>query len=587
MTHHPIPEKALDDRLGYVGTAGSGKTYNAGSGVERLLHRKSRVIIPDPLGVWYGLRLAPNGKDRGFDVVIFGGPHGDLPLTENAGALIGETAAGMAESCILDLSQLGTKAAERRFMLAFLTALYKHATGEPVHVVFDEADMWAPQKLLDRDGDAARLLGMMETLVRRGRVKGFIPWLITQRPAVLSKDVLSQIDGLVAFKLTSSQDRDAIGNWVEGQADKGQWAQIWKELPTLDRGQGVIWLPARGILKTAQFPKKATFDSSATPRRGQKVKAGAKLKALNLGKLKERLGAVEEQTKANDPVKLKADVVQLQGELSRLQRQAGGIALRAVEAAEKRGFDQAKKKLENASRRALIKAKREALTTVANELAKFASVIGQAIKNFDDEDRFLAIEFAPSLPAPAVPRSAPSVPPRSPSRARLHTPRADSFAPDRPLGAERKPLAALAAVHPAGMTEAQWAVAAGLKRTGGTWSTYVSRLRMAGRIAREGEIYFATDQALQDLGGQVQQLPPPGPALVEFWAGKINGVRPMLQRLQETYPAFVDRATLAADINLAAGGGTFGTYLSRLRTPGLIEEQGQELRLSPNLMGGA
>jgi hypothetical protein len=36
-------------------------------------------------------------------------------------------------------------------MLAFLTALYKHATGEPVHVVFDEADMWAPQKLLDKE----------------------------------------------------------------------------------------------------------------------------------------------------------------------------------------------------------------------------------------------------------------------------------------------------------------------------------------------------------------------------------------------------------------------------------------------------
>jgi hypothetical protein len=53
----------------------------------------------------------------------------------------------MAESCILDLSELGTKAAERRFMLAFLTALYKHgATGEPLHVVFDEADMWAPQR---------------------------------------------------------------------------------------------------------------------------------------------------------------------------------------------------------------------------------------------------------------------------------------------------------------------------------------------------------------------------------------------------------------------------------------------------------
>jgi hypothetical protein len=33
----------------------AGKTYNAGSGVERVLANGGRVIIPDPLGVWWGL----------------------------------------------------------------------------------------------------------------------------------------------------------------------------------------------------------------------------------------------------------------------------------------------------------------------------------------------------------------------------------------------------------------------------------------------------------------------------------------------------------------------------------------------------
>lgn len=37
MSAHPIPLAALDDRLGFVGTAGSGKTYNAGSAIERVL----------------------------------------------------------------------------------------------------------------------------------------------------------------------------------------------------------------------------------------------------------------------------------------------------------------------------------------------------------------------------------------------------------------------------------------------------------------------------------------------------------------------------------------------------------------------
>jgi hypothetical protein len=33
------------------------------------------------------------------------------------------------------------------------------------HVVFDAAAMWAPQRLLDKKGAAAKLFGMVETVV--------------------------------------------------------------------------------------------------------------------------------------------------------------------------------------------------------------------------------------------------------------------------------------------------------------------------------------------------------------------------------------------------------------------------------------
>jgi uncharacterized protein len=302
-------------------------------------------------------------------VVIFGGPHGDLPITEHAGALIGETVAGMAESCVLDLSQIGTKAAERRFMLAFLTGFYRHGTGEPVHVVFDEADMWAPQRLLDRDGDAAKLLGMMETIVRRGRVKGFIPWLITQRPAVLSKDVLSQVDGLVAFKLTSSQDRDAIGEWVEGSADKQQWREIWASLPTMQRGQGVVWVPARGVLSTVTFPEKRTFDSSRTPKRGE-AKRTAKLTPINRDKLQERLAAVKAEVDANDPKALRAEITRLKAELSKAPA-APAADPAAIEAADRHGFE-----------RGFRKGFQDAIAQAHQSLDVHRNLIGDSIKNF-------------------------------------------------------------------------------------------------------------------------------------------------------------------------------------------------------------
>lgn len=317
---YPVPPEAFDDRLAVFGTAGAGKTYLTIGAIARLLDRSSRVIAIDPLGVMWGLRSMPDGNPSSYKPVIFGGEHGDLPLNEHAGALIGETAATMRESCILDLSALGTKAAERRFMLAFLTSLYKHANKDPVHLVFDEADMWAPQKLLDKDGDAAKLLGMMETVVRRGRVKGFVPWLVTQRPAVLSKDVLSQADGVVALKLTAKQDKDAFQGWIEGQADSATGREILASLPSMRRGQGVVWIPGRSVLdKSAQFPANKTFDSSRTPMRGEAMSKVA-LKPLDVGTLQQRIAAVVEQAKANDPAELRRQLATAHAELAKLRK---------------------------------------------------------------------------------------------------------------------------------------------------------------------------------------------------------------------------------------------------------------------------
>jgi DNA helicase HerA-like ATPase len=197
----------LDDRIAIVGTAGSGKTYAAKGFVERLLDSGARVAIVDPLGVWWGLRASADGSAPGYPVIVFGGKHADVPITSDMGVALGRIVAREALVCVVDLSDLGSSAARRRFMAAFAEALYE-TNEEPLHLVLDEADLWAPQRPIKGwEG----LLGHIEEIVRRGRVRGFIPWLITQRPAVVHKDVLSQADILIAMKLTASQDRDAIG----------------------------------------------------------------------------------------------------------------------------------------------------------------------------------------------------------------------------------------------------------------------------------------------------------------------------------------------------------------------------------------
>ena len=274
-----LPLSALDERLAIVGTSGSGKTYAAKGLVERLMDRGERVCVVDPLGVWWGLRA---GADRttasGYPVVVFGGRHADVGLDDGMGAALGRLVGTHPLACVVDVSDLGNSATRRMFMTAFAEALYE-ANTEPLYLVLDEADLWAPQRT-QHSGQA--LLGRIEEIVRRGRVRGFVPWLITQRPAVLHKDVLSQADILVSMKLTASQDREAVGRWIEGQADRAEGKRILAALPQLKQGEGWVWAPSDGVLAQVAFPRIHSFDSSSTPQRPERVAASSMLKKADL-----------------------------------------------------------------------------------------------------------------------------------------------------------------------------------------------------------------------------------------------------------------------------------------------------------------
>lgn len=545
MSKHPIPNDALDDRLAFVGTSGSGKTYNAGGAVERLLASGARVVIVDPLDVWWGLRLSADGKSASrFSLPIFGGAHGDLPLNEHAGKLIGETVATMAESCIVSLGGLPSKSAERRFMLTFLEAIYRHASGNPVHLIFDESDLWAPQK-----SSEPMLQSRMEEIVRRGRVRGFIPWLITQRPAVLSKDVLSQVDGLVAFKLTSSQDRDAIGNWVEGQADKDQWKLIWASMASSARGTGVVWLPARGILETSAFPAKTTFDSSRTPKRGEKRNT-AVLKPVDLGKLKERLATVESETKANDPAALKAELAKLRKDLASRPTQPV-----ADPQAEQRGY-------ERGLSEGLAKSESRAK-------AALSAVVSRAEAALEAARAGLAGLDSPRPPTIQAPSRRPvATATRANGNGAAHLPPGEK--------------AVLIAAAQFGTVEReQLTVLTGYKRS--SRDAYIQRLREKGLIVVNGGAVEPTDAGLAALPPDYEPLPS-GHELQDFWRARLpEGERRVLDVLISAYPDSVARP----DIDAATGyqRSSRDSYLQRMKAKRLWESDGSGVRASEALFG--
>ena len=71
---------------------------------------------------------------------------------------------------------------------------------------------------------------------------------------------------------------------------------------------------------------------------------------------------------------------------------------------------------------------------------------------------------------------------------------------------------------------------------------------------------------------KIPVVPEPGPDLAAFWAERIPGAGSMLWQLAETWPVATARAALADTLRLTASGGTFNTYLLRLRSAVLIAE---------------
>lgn len=537
-----IPDAALDDRLAFIGTSGSGKTYGAGTAVECILGRGDRAVIIDPLGVWWGLRSLADGKTPpGFDVAIFGGAHGDLPLNEAAGAVIGEAAATMSQSCIIDLTDLGSKASERRFMLAFLEAVYRKSPGDPLHLIFDEADLWAPQR-----SSEPQLQAKMEQIVRRGRVRGFIPWLITQRPAVLSKDVLSQADGIVAFKLTGSHDRDAIGEWVQGQADRDKWKRIWAEIATYRRGTALVWIPGRGILKEAvAFPAKMTFDSSQTPKRGEKRRT-ALLKPLDIASLRSKLAAVEAETKANDPRALRAEIARLKAE-----RQKPVVAdPAAIDQAEKRGHHQG---------------------------------YGEGYRDGYTNALIAAQRAVEAVSIPPVSQMLPSkMPPigngKTVAQRLVNAARQAAAIARGPLPIGETAILVAAAQFD-GVNRDQLSVLTGYKRS--SRDAYIQRLREKGLVEVNGQTVTPTPDGLASLPSDYAPLPT-GRALQDYWLGRLpEGEKRILSALIDAFPNAVDRASLDSATGYKRS--SRDAYLQRMKAKRLVEIDGPAVRASDNL----
>lgn len=320
--HLHLPADVVTRTLAILAQKGAGKTYTAMKLAELMLEESMQIVALDPTGVWWGLRADKEGKPgRGLDVIVMGGDHGDVPLEPTAGEIVADFITQSGRSVVLDLSHFESNAAQNRFVTTLALKLYrlKAHSRTPLHLMLDEADSFAPQR--PQPGEQA-MLGAFEAIVRRGRSRGLGMTMISQRPACLNKNVLTQIDALICHRVTGKQDMDALTDWVKHwQGGKDQTALFLQSLPALEVGECWFWSPGwTGNFIRSKVNKRQTYDSSRTPEAGMALPS-AQLKPVDISGLSEQIRASVERAKASDPAELKRQIAKLDSEVRRLQQE--------------------------------------------------------------------------------------------------------------------------------------------------------------------------------------------------------------------------------------------------------------------------
>lgn len=545
-----------------------GKTYTASVMAEEFAAAGIPFVVLDPTGAWWGLRSL-------YPVVIIGGSHGDVPLEPTAGKVIADLVVEHPGFYIIDLSQTASNAEQDRFAADFAERLYraKEKHRFPLHLFVDEADSFAPQRPFPGQ---QRMLGAFEAIVRRGGIRGLGMTMITQRPAVLNKSVLTQAEMLVVLQMTGPQDQDAIEDWVKRNGTKEERDTMMASLASLQRGEAWVWSPSwLQCFDKISVRQRRTFNSSATPKPGEVIIAPDTIARVDLAALGKQIAETVERARENDPAALKGEIQRLKAEVAKKPAQAPAEHIE-VKIPDAESLRQIAGRLNVAEVlfkefKANIAPQLANMERVMIEVAMSAAVITRELNSFSGRggptpqgipnrtDKGLA-------PAEMVSRGTVA---RAPA---MHT-SAGSLSK-----AERLILTALAQFGPSSKNKV--AAVTGYAVNGGGFNNALSSLRTQLYIT-DGDPMDIRAQGSAALG-EYDPLPS-GQALIDMWLDRLGKAeRRIFAHLCDVYPSAETKEALADAAGYEPSGGGFNNALSALRTLELIT-RGQEIKASDNL----
>ena len=250
-----MPVNSATKTFAILAKRGAGKSYTGAVMAEEFYKNNIPFIVFDPIDVWWGLKLDKDGKSKGLPIVVFGLEHADIKLDRDMGRKIAQAVVKHNISCVI--STFGLPKVAQRHLIAEFAEEILNINNTPRHIFIEEAHEYVPQRVF---GGLGKTFNAVSNLVVMGRNRGLGVTLINQRAATINKDVLTQLDTLLAFRNVSPQDRKALKEWVEAHSAEGDFEKFMASLPSLPTGEGWIWSPEfLGVFEKIKIRKRETF----------------------------------------------------------------------------------------------------------------------------------------------------------------------------------------------------------------------------------------------------------------------------------------------------------------------------------------
>jgi hypothetical protein len=584
-----LPLSVVTSKAAILAMTGQGKTYLARVMAEEMLKHGARLVVADYTGAWWGLQSSASGKREGFPVVIFGGDHADVPITEDAGALIADVVVNERISAILDTSGLEDDAPKIRFMNAFARRLY-HVNKRPVHIFLDEADEWVPQQ---PDKHQIQLLSIVKRIWQRGRLKGIGGTLISQRSAVVNKSLLSQSEMLIALRTVAPQDRAALGLWFESWGTKEQIAEFEKTISNLPDHHAWFWSPKHRLFVVSKARTAETFDSGKTPDMNEEIAEPERRTKIDVEKLGARIAKLAEDAKSDDPIVLKKQLAQYKQSFEDAKGRYVLLEQRLAKREKAKPVEVAKPvKVPYLSPKTLVGVRRSVklLEKVGREMRESLTTIATAIaRDVDDATKRLSndltkaadlFERARMMPTRAEMSRLP-VPPVTPQPPKIINGGGNGNGSGILRGGMKTIATALAQYGSLKVSRAR--VLAGIASPD-TMRTYVGKLKTLGFVVGSDPIEL-TPGGIEALGAW--ESLPTGDDLVSHWKRELGegGLGNIFSVLISNRGTKFSPTALMSEAGINSPD-TLRTYVGRLKTLGLVEtERDGEIRIARDFEG--